>query len=696
MPRDLFEENGIDPSSDRAPVDLFEANGISVDQPQAQQAPSFLDKAKNALYKMGDANTDAVIGFGDAITGLPAQINNILMPQSLQTKIPHNSDGQAYQVGKLGGDITNMMLGGAPALEALTAAKATPYIGKAAEYLTKQGILPSAARLGLGGGAYEATVNPDHRLAAGLIGGGLGAAGGGLGAALSKLAPSRYFRGNLTPDQLMDNSRIAGETKTGLGDVIDSPTLQHKLANSWARNPLSGADEVTGQNAISITNKGNDILSKYLGDTHPSNVDEEIKEGLFNAFKSEQKRKSDLYKIPEKMADDAGVNLQLKGLAETSNKYMNVIEDQNFLKYEPEEKKLLSRLINYQNPVKETESSILDSSGKAITTPKYPTLSESNMLAGKLNNLSNKYRSSPEPEKRNQANVLAELGGALKNDIKSELSATGDTKLVDAFKSAEKNYQKNFSPFLDKDIYKFVNGRKVSQDPVNGVDQASKLEGGKDADDLISTFIKTGKNTDKGNQLAKLMKKLDPKTQDLVRYSYLSRAMQGPENSRTVNPSKLANLWNDSNLGQKQKSVLIPQKEGRQAMDDYSKLASMNKESLERMFNPKTGYRGIDLSTSLMHLLGGGAGSYIGGNQGGAAGALSGFAGGFIAPGILAKMLVSGATSPSVRRAIVEKMVKNEPSEIPKSLANTLSGVTSPILNMYMSPSRLAYSLDQK
>jgi hypothetical protein len=130
-------------------------------------------------------------------------------------------------------------------------------------------------------------------------------------------------------------------------------------------------------------------------------------------------------------------------------------------------------------------------------------------------------------------------------------------------------------PFLDKDIYKFTNG-------------------GKSAEDILQTFIKTGSATDKGKHLNKLMSALDPESQNLVKYSYLSRSLRGPEEERSVDPNVLKTLLSDTKLGPKQRKALFPDNFERKEMQDYSKLVDMNQRALKRMDNPPTGRQALE------------------------------------------------------------------------------------------------------
>lgn len=487
---------------------------------------------------------------------------------------PTGEDNVPYKAGHIAGDIGSFIGGGELLDAARLASESLPYIGNLAKSLGGEWF-GGLGRKTVGNAIYGADTNPGDRLGGAERGAVIGAGAHTAGKAIDSVMPENLLKNMISPEALKKNIDIAGETNTNLGDIVQSPFLKRTYENLLSKNPFSGADSKMAATAGAITDKSNDIVNGYLGNTAPQEVESKIGQALMDAKKEQTNTKNALYKNAEDLADQAGLKLELPTFAQKANQYSNVINDQNFLKFEPEAKQLLSRLSNYQKPVQEVDSKILGADGNPMTTLKFPSLKESNILAGKLGSLSNQYRASPAAEDRYMANILGDMGKALKTDIGDSIGSSGSQELKTAFEQAEKNYKENFSPFLDKDVYKFTHG-------------------GKSAEDILSTFIKTGSSTDKGEQISKLMDKLNPQAQDLVKYSYLSRAMRGAEDERSIDPRALKNLWSDNKLGQKQKVALFPSLEERQALDNHTKLIGMNSEALNRMFNPQTGQRGLD------------------------------------------------------------------------------------------------------
>ena len=98
-----------------------------------------------------------------------------------------------------------------------------------------------------------------------------------------------------------------------------------------------------------------------------------------------------------------------------------------------------------------------------------------------------------------------------------------------------------------------------------------------------------------------MMKTIPKEDHDLIRYSYFSRAMEGPEDIKHVNPNKLKTLW--TKLGEKQKKLLVPEISERRNLDNYVSLVQKNPKAVNKMLNPLTGQINNSLVSAylLMH-----------------------------------------------------------------------------------------------
>ena len=395
---------------------------------------------------------------------------------------------------------------------------------------------------------------------------------------LGKLRPKNALRGNLTPEELKNNLRITQGTETGLGDVIGNPMLKRLNENILSKIPFSGVNEAMQKNAGNIITRGHSLIDQLAGKSNIENLDKHLSDALKESFKSNQGEKNAHYKGVNKLADEVGLELDLPGFAEKVKKHKNAIEDTNILKYEPDMQSLLRKLSGYKEPVKTetTTGKLVDKFGKPLlneTKVTRPSLEEANLLKGKLNQLSQQHGASSHPSDRHLAGVFGDLARTLKGDIEGAIEKSGHEPLKKAYKAAEDNYAKKFSPFLDKQIYKHLGSNA-------------------DPETLIQSFVKTGKSTDRANLIKKLTDKLPMEDKNLLGYGYLQRAM---DENNVLNPLKLKTLLSKNSLGNKQFEALFPNPVIRNALRDYVNLVDMNTKGLKLMQNPETGQMNMDI-----------------------------------------------------------------------------------------------------
>jgi hypothetical protein len=519
-------------------------------------------------------------------------------------------------------------------------------VGKNVAFGEALGQLPSGL-----GDARSVGEKAEESLVPSALGGALGKLGFD---ALSKLRPSSLLRGKLSHDELMSNLRSTEGTNTSLGDVIGSPFLKRQYENVLSKIPFSGAIPVMQETASQVKNKGENILSKILGNNNPEDANSQLYEGLLKNYEEHQSSKNSLYKNVNEIADKENLKLNLPKFSGEAKKYRDAIESTNILKYEPEIKKIFNKLENYENPIREEEGLLVDKQGKSLSSKIVPpSLKEANILKGKLNRYSRLMASSPDAEKRYIANIFNDLSSALKSDIKLSIKSHGHEPLIKAYERAEENYAKNFSPFLDKKIYKFIGGTS-------------------DPDTLVQSFVKNSLGSDRSRLAQSLIKTLPGEKKGLLAYAHLSKAL---DNEGHLNPSKLGTLINK--LKPNQFKALIPNASIRRELRDFSKLSSMNSNILNLMHNPATGQRNLDAITGL--LLGHGtAGGILGYKEGGKKGAIAGALTGLALPIAASRYAVKGLTSPSLRKSLIEKMLKKEGSS---TTQNVTHGILQTLIN---------------
>lgn len=455
--------------------------------------------------------------------------------------------------------------------------------------------------------------------------------------AFNALRPSQLFRGTLSPQELQSNVEAAKGTPTEIGDIVGSPFLKKQYENIISKLPLSGATEKLQQAGQAVQSKGERILSDLLGVNDPENVTDQIHDALMQQFKTHRSNKNALYDEFNQEANKQFLDFPLKNFSDLANKHFEALQNTNLLKYDPEIKSILGKLDIFRNPV---EKILGDKTpvnkfgepllGEPLTTFKYPTMQEANILKGKFNDISKTLRTSSDPTDRFKAGIFGDLSSAIKQDINESIEKSGNPVLKQKYKEAEENYAKNFSPFLDNAIYKFIGGKS-------------------DPDTIVQSFVKTSKKADRSKALSKLTSALSPEQQPLIAYSYFSRAL---DNEGNLNPGKLSTLIND--LGKNQFKALVPDQIMRDQLKNYNKLYKMNVRGVNIMQNPMTGQQGLDILPAVLAHAGA---TLTGGMLGGIPGALAGLA----LPGLIGKPVVNLMTSPNIREALVKAMIEKKP-----------------------------------
>jgi len=513
---------------------------------------------------------------------------------------------------------------------------------KAASLLKSAKFLPQFAAQTAAGGAFGLTQGqsgqenafgylPEGKTGSALEGALINALFHGGANVAEALRPSRMFRGHLTPEELQNNLEITHGTETGLGDVIGSPFMKKRLENTLTNVPFSGANESLQRTGRQLEQRGVNILQDLLGEHDPHNAPQTIAEDLSNQFERHQENKTRLYDRANEIANQSNLRLELPTFARHANEFSEAIDATNMLKFEPDMARIFNKLANYRNPVRETRNvgNIIDKQGNPLvdeTVHQYPTLQEANLLKGKLNQYANMAGRDPDPAKRNAARIFGRLANDLRADIRNTISESGNRELESAYNEAERNYARNFSPFLDKDIYKYTAGDA-------------------NAENIVRDFIRTTPNADLAQQITKLSEKLTPPSRRLLAYSYFSRAL---DNEGHINPSTLGTAI--SKLKPNQFEALIPDSNLRRQLMNYSRLQHMNKEAQNLMSNPKTGQR---VSDALITGLLGGVGHLASGNVA---------ALGLPAATILAgRGMTRALTSQSLRESLVRSMIENRP-----------------------------------
>ena len=426
----------------------------------------------------------------------------------------------------------------------------------------------------LGSGLTSGMTSKDNPVMEGLVG--LAGAGGIKGASnlgATVLAGNRIKTG-LSPQELARNLRITKGTKTNLGDVIENPIMKRYFENVLAKHALTGAGPALVQSAAKVRKAGEGILDGLRGKASTENPEKELFKGLQSSHAEARNIKELHYEDANKIADSLNFSPELTNFKKAVKDNLDDLKQNEFLKQDSKVKSLMGKLSGYKKVLtpKDKNSQILDQFGRPIVKPPIETpvsLKDAGLLKGRLNELSASAASSPDSVQRLSSGLFGRLSSALKQDLDSSMTHPKFARLKKAYDKAEKFYGKSYAPYLDKDVYPFVQRYNP-----------------KSSDELLSTFIKTGKATDQQEKIDKLANLISPDKKNLLSYTYLKRAL---DRKGKLDPDKLGTLLSPNSLGPRQYKALFPDPEVRKQIDDYSSLVKMNKKGLNAMLNPMTG-----------------------------------------------------------------------------------------------------------
>jgi hypothetical protein len=479
--------------------------------------------------------------------------------------------------------------------------------------------LRRAATMGGAGALHSAGMNEDPILGA-----------------LSVIGPEAFMKGarnisapDLTPSNLVakafgggnaqriaENARVAEGTNTGLGRILESPSLIGLEENVLPHKAGSGAERSMNKATEHVVNRGNDLLERLSTNAPDKDPNFVIQEALQAAYENQKNVKNRLYSDVEKIAQQEGFKLNLDNFKNRASSIADTIHN-SVISLIPEVNSLYKKMLG-----------ILDNKGVVTTgsdsLAALPTLKDAKLLKGHLYNLAQDYKSSPNPSDGLISSELSSLSQAIDSDIKQSIKNTGSKKLDLALEHADDYYKDNYSNWLDKEAF------KIRRD---------------NPETLIQSVIGSGKKLDKFSRLEKIQNLLPEDQKGLIAYGYLSKAL---DRNGYLNPNELAKLINS--LGDRQKKALFPDGGSYKSAVDFTDLARLNQKSLNKTFNPDTG------KTALSLLPYGELGAAFGGLALGNPAPAIGLA---VATG-LSNLINKKLRSPEFRSKVIEKSQKKE------------------------------------
>ena len=421
---------------------------------------------------------------------------------------------------------------------------------------------------------------------------------------LEKIRPTRLFKSPLSSEELLKNSEAANGTETNLGRVIQNPELARfyentlsslpgtgvkgqlqragmqtqEQANNLATRILGTTDPETLANSIDqqgesamkktlgvndledsenqLNNRGEQMLNNLFGNYNQKTNSDELNKLLNETFVNRQNAKNQIYSARDMAAEnDPNFKMDTSNFQNAVNKHADALENTNVLKYEPKLAMLLGKLGKYKGISPDVDNMIVDESGKPLLSfNKSPTLNEATQLKSMLNKHANQFGASPNPSDRYVAGKFGDLAASLDKDINSSIENSGNDELKSLHDKANDNYKSNFLPFLDKDIYKYINGNA-------------------DPDKMVSDLLTTGSHEERSTRLSKLSN-LSPQLQKEFAKTYFNRSYSNIDNE--IKHKYLSKLIDD--LGPNQIDLLVPSAQNQKLLRDYSNASKVFQE----------------------------------------------------------------------------------------------------------------------
>jgi hypothetical protein len=439
------------------------------------------------------------------------------------------------------------------------------------------------------------------------------------------LLGSSFVRDSATLKRIAENLEAAKGTETPLGRILENPLMNKIYESMLGEMPLSGARESSQRTKQQIQKSGEDLLKEVSGSFDPKGEErygDVLKKALIEVQDTARKQKNDLY-LP--------LNKEQVPLSNYAKESASEIE---YLKKRP--------LFMRDMP----ESVLNNLRDDAANPDRALDFFEANVKKGDYYNMaSDVAKSNP-----TLARAYKKQAQGLEKDIKAVLES--NPALKEQYDVATKNYKENWAPWIEGE---FENFDVISANP----------------DVLLSKFLKKGSEKDQAFLLQQLTSKLESskdasKAMGAARYGSLKKGVKGLLNEEgAVNP--MAFVKEIENIGEGQADLLFTPDQMKKLIN-YDKQVRMNAESLNNMFNPKTGNKMAQILGLTMPLAGAGAGYYLGGGEGG----LLGGAGGLATAGLGAlagtgkgpgKYIAKRWTDEKIRNKIVEQVLNPNSAE---------------------------------
>lgn len=443
-------------------------------------------------------------------------------------------------------------------LGSLAAGIATPMGRAFTAPAIARGILPSigrgATQGAISGAATAPLFMPDTENLQAMATG--GALGGAVGGALSGIpAAVRSFRkmgGTATPEEIKSALRdadIAG-VSLPLAETVESPMLKGFQSAWLSKTPGSGMAREYHEIGNKLRSGVTDTIEELAGNQNVEGLSGDIFNGLKEGWRSGRKATAEAYGNVAKIAQETGQQINLGPLYQNLS---SLAKDHTSM---DEIVPGISRLVSTRKLdrfMKDIKKNTLPPSNNIIDFSKARQFDE---FLNKAN------RDAISGDDKRLSNVITSLKKSLNYSIDSSIDSANNPQLSNAWQNAKQTYIEKLVPYEDKDILKFLRGKRG-------------------ASQIIPTFIKSG-TWENPEQMKKLTSLLPEEQKKPLGALFLSRG-------RDINPDNVPKMLSVFNkIGNQTKRQLFPP----EAIEKFNAIMRTGKRlgaQKDQMYIPKTG-----------------------------------------------------------------------------------------------------------
>lgn len=590
-----------------------------------------------------------------------------LLPGKHPNPIPGLEKAFGAENPELVDELIRGMSGYGPVGAATATASKIPLIANALQKITQKGkvgrYLGAALPEMAGGGLYGALENPEHPgvgAAIGIGGGSLTPAIGSTVNALSNpkqtlqrakdwLTRKTVGENHLPIEEIERRAALAGESPIPFGEIAGSPRLQ-SIEDTLFEAPFTGGDTIKKNITENTEEIAGTALSKILGGKTKGQVKEQTNALLPTEMKAQKAASEARY---QKVKDDA---VKVNFNPHVGDALEKIKVDQKIIRKELSEegKEIFDKAL--KPPEK---SKIVDVSGEPYTKLKETesplSFEEALSLKQKLYEEGKALTKSASATERKRGKLLIDHSHNLKNSILKSADEFGYTEIASGLKEADKLFKEKVIPFRDKPVANFV-------------------EGDKDTNDLIDTFIKTTKEGTKERpiRLERLLSRVQSQDIPLIGEAYLTSAINS---EGRILPDRLARLYND--LGEETAARLFSSQKSKDILNNYSEYHQMAQNTMKQ--SPKTA--SAQMGQYAQNLAPAAAGGIIGSAVPIIGSGLIGSVLGTVLAGAGGRKALQHLTTPAARQKIINVIKNGAPKRLDKSRQDaTINSILQSIL----------------